>query len=285
MKLFICFRAACVLAVCVILPGPNWCEAQSPNRSGVDLGSPMHDDSLQDNAAYMADRQHVMNLDQANDIAGLESFAAQIQQKYSTSIDPYPEYRLLLSIADDLVSRAQLSNDYLARVKFAGNLSLEVLRDDSASLDTAAMALQVNRVALSYEDHGSDHWPVDRAEFAQAGVKILQRFDQAIKPGFDPTVQIFVNNVGMAPSPDPAVNAQRQKLREEHEERSRAQEAQLELYRAREQFKPDLVTYLGWAYSKAPANNAELLGYLKTYNVDADLQSQILAEVTKDSAK
>ena len=43
--------------------------------------------------------------------------------------------------------------------------------------------------------------------------------------------------------------------------------------------------YLGWAYSKPSLNNAELLGYLKTYGVNADLQSQILAEVTKDSAK
>ena len=105
------------------------------------------------------------------------------------------------------------------------------------------------------------------------------------EPNFDPNSPIDGSSSVLVPPPsDPRIIAQRAEARRIWDEKAAKYQIQWELHWLRDNFLPNVVRDVGWAYTMPPSNRDEVISAMTLYKVGADIQARILAAVDKGAA-
>lgn len=177
---------------------------------------------------------------------------------------------------------------------FVRQTSLAHKYADAALASNPAMPLEEEFQALvhlqdDFEDAQAPHqWPEKRRRRVTRWLQALQRLDQETDPNFDitdlpalnPPVPPGVRVVaGADPSAvrNPVRRRQYEQALQKNRERAKAFGAQVKLRELHERFVPLAIEYIAHAYSRPPADSAELEGLLKQSKVGSERQKKILS--------
>ena len=276
-KISICFVAlmCCLLAVGVLLV---------TNKEHIQM----------EKREYEQDMKRLLSLSESKDIKGLESFADEMQAKWSR-INKESYVDSILAVCQDLSSgRFNDKRQHSLARKYA-TLALKDPNEIPLETELKLVGHVMTDMVMPWAPKGQD-WARKRREDVEVRFHAWKRLIEAIDPNWDPNDVPLVNisppraagtRAGVAPETikDPKLRAEYEAAIEKNRQKAERYSQQNRLHKWQRRFPQRAEEYIVQAYSKPPFNLEELKQYLQTYVVDKKTRERILDAVTKNIDK
>jgi len=276
-KISICFVAlmCCLLAVGVLLV---------TNKEHLQM----------EKREYEQDMKRLLSLSEMKDIKGLDSFADEMQAKWSR-INKESYVDSILPVCQDLSSgRFNDERQHSLSRKYA-TLALKDPNDIPLETELKLVGHVMTDMVMPQAPKGQE-WARKRREDVEVRFHAWKRLTEAIDPSWDPNdeplgtvpLPLGVSGVtGMASKhiKDPKLRAEYEAAIEENRQKSKRFSEQYGLRKWLKKFPLKAEEYIVRAYCKPPFDLAELKQFLGTYIADEKTRDRILDAVTKNIDK
>lgn len=249
--------------------------------------------------SYEQDAKRIKSLDSARKLSEVQELIQAIKLKWSGTSGPH--YGLLMLDtcktlnSVDFGDKRQYELAYANAVEMLGQLD-RLPQDPEQLLDAeTGFVLCLNHDLGDPAWTVSPNWAARRRLNAEKFLSLWQRIKNGIDPTFNSKDRPLLNvpapvGSGLTAGSDPA-NIVDPGKRAEYEAAIRANREKAQTYNLQQRlralapvFQSHLKGYLVAAYSKEPANNAELEALLSQYHVDESIKAEIRKELTTPAA-